>query len=173
MAATLESQILNELASSPIENSATWAAQHNFDHNEVVGCIKSLMCDAYVVLTMHEALGWAATEEGMQYAAAGAPEAQVFNAVPAAGGLSLEELNAMVPCAKVGVAQAMQRKWIAVDKSSGGARVVRTVEAVEDSVQIALRALVAASGTTPDALVLDPDFVRVRWPHGCAGVRRP
>jgi phenylalanyl-tRNA synthetase alpha chain len=151
----MESQILGELASSPIENSAAWAAQHKLDHNEVVGCIKSLLCDGYVVLAMHEALGWAATEEGVQYAAAGAPEAQVFNAVPAAGGMLLEELNALIPCAKVGVAQAMQRKWIAVDKSSGAARVLRTVEAVEDSVQNALQALSLASAATPELQVLD------------------
>jgi phenylalanyl-tRNA synthetase alpha chain len=151
----MESQILNTLAGSAIDNSASWAAQHKLDHNEVVGCIKSLMCDGYVTLTMHEVLGWAATEEGVQYAATGSPEAQVFNAVPPSGGILLEDLNSLLPCAKVGVAQAMQRKWISVDKSSGAARVIRSVASVEDVVQGALQALSVASAAAPELQVLD------------------
>jgi len=43
----------------------------------------------------------------------------------------------------VGFKQAMQSKWVAIDKSGGEPKVVRKVEAIEDRVLAMLTALAA------------------------------
>lgn len=68
------------------------------------------------------------TPEAEAYLTAGSPEAQLFAAVPAEG-VSLATVKATLSpeVADVGFKQAMQQKWVALDKSGGEPRIVRKV----------------------------------------------
>ncbi len=68
------------------------------------------------------------TAEAEAYLTAGSPEAQLFAAVPPEG-VTMAALKAALPAevSDVGFKQAMQQKWVALDKSGGEPRVVRMV----------------------------------------------
>lgn len=68
------------------------------------------------------------TAEAEAYLTAGSPEAQLFAAVPPEG-VAMSALKASLPgeVSDVGFKQAMQQKWVALDKSGGEPRVVRKV----------------------------------------------
>jgi hypothetical protein len=68
------------------------------------------------------------TSEAEAYLTAGSPEAQLFAAVPAEG-VSLATVKATLSpeVADVGFKQAMQQRWVALDKSGGEPRIVRKV----------------------------------------------
>jgi len=86
------------------------------------------------------------TEEGRSYLGTGSPEFQVFQAVPFDGGISQADLKANLgPVADHGFRQAMQLKWVRIDKSSGTAMVVRATASVEDKVLLLLKALAAGN----------------------------
>jgi len=68
------------------------------------------------------------TPEAEAYLTAGSPEAQLFAAVPPEG-VTLAAVKASLPpeVSDVGFKQAMQQKWVALDKSGGEPRIVRKV----------------------------------------------
>lgn len=117
---------LNE--SGELADSGEFATRIGADHNAVVGTIKSLLAAEMIVTTDIDHFRYALTEEAEGYLQAGSPEAQVFHAVPPSG-LTLAELKAKLPgeLGDVGFKQAMQQKWMALDKSQGEPRVVRKV----------------------------------------------
>jgi phenylalanyl-tRNA synthetase alpha chain len=89
------------------------------------------------------------TPEAESYLAAGSPEVQVFNAIPSEGGIPMATIKEQLgPVGELGFRQAMQLKWVAIDKSSGAPLVVRKMASVEDKAVEQLRAVVAA----PEAL---------------------
>lgn len=69
------------------------------------------------------------TPEAEAYLTAGSPEAQLFAAVPPGEGLALAAAKASLPqeVSDVGFRQAMQQKWVALDKSGAEPRIVRKV----------------------------------------------
>jgi phenylalanyl-tRNA synthetase alpha chain len=71
------------------------------------------------------------------YLTAGSPEAQLFAAVPAEG-VTLASVKASLPpeVADIGFKQAMQQKWVALDKSGGEPRIVRKVGKMGDLAQL-------------------------------------
>jgi hypothetical protein len=68
------------------------------------------------------------TAEAEAYLTSGSAEAQLFAAVPPEG-VAMATLKAALPAevSDVGFKQAMQQKWVALDKSGGEPRVVRKV----------------------------------------------
>ena len=64
MESNIEHVLLTQLASGPIENSLEFALHHKYDHNEVVGNLKSLEMDNFVELSQKENKLWVLTEEG-------------------------------------------------------------------------------------------------------------
>ena len=82
------------------------------------------------------------TEEGQSYLDQGAlPEAMVFKLVAGSSGVSLVDLKKQLGQAgDVGFKQAMQQKWVGIDKSSGQPLVVAKVDMIEDA---GLRVLMA------------------------------
>eukprot|EP00199_Chlamydomonas_sp_CCMP681_P000662 CAMPEP_0119107318 /NCGR_PEP_ID=MMETSP1180-20130426/9635_1 /TAXON_ID=3052 ORGANISM="Chlamydomonas cf sp, Strain CCMP681" /NCGR_SAMPLE_ID=MMETSP1180 /ASSEMBLY_ACC=CAM_ASM_000741 /LENGTH=494 /DNA_ID=CAMNT_0007092789 /DNA_START=101 /DNA_END=1585 /DNA_ORIENTATION=+ len=123
-------------------DSGVWASSIHADHPAVVGMIKSLQASEMVEVQDIDHFKWALTEEAQGYLQAGAPEAQVFNAVPAEG-ITMPALKALLPgeVGDVGIKQAMQQKWIATDKSSGEVRLVRKVASIEDKTLSMLKAV--------------------------------
>lgn len=144
----LESIVLKAIdADGSIEDSGEFAQRCNIeDHNEVVGVLKSLESYDFIVLKERSNTAYILTEEGRSYLEAGAmPEAKVFAAVlarasnPMGIGDLKKELGAGV--ADVGFKQAMQQKWVAIDKSSGQPLVVPKVESIEDVALEMLKAI--------------------------------
>ncbi|KAI8467957.1 MAG: tRNA synthetases class II core domain (F)-domain-containing protein [Monoraphidium minutum] len=151
-AADIEGLLLKQLDRDGALDSGEFAAANGWEHNAVVGVIKSLEAAEMVVTQDVPHSKHVVRPEAEAYATAGSPEAQVFAAVPAGGGLTLAELKAALPgdVADLGFRQAMQQKWVATDKSSGEPRVVRKVEAVVDTVAAQLAALMSG-GELPAA----------------------
>ena len=117
----------------------TWdlAIKLNIDHQILVGVVKSLLVDRYVVEEPLSTTYWTLTAEGEQVVAQGSPEIQVLNAVPT-DGISLSELQtALGEIAKIGMGVCMKNKWIKKD----GDKVVRLAENVKDDTATALRAV--------------------------------
>ncbi|KAF5837016.1 hypothetical protein DUNSADRAFT_4989 [Dunaliella salina] len=125
-----------------IPDSGEFASSINENHNVVVGQIKSLQASEMVSVTDIDHFRWALTDEAQNYLRNGSPEVQVLNAIPAEG-LPMADLKAKVPAdvADIGFKQAMQQKWLSMDKSSGAPQIVRKVDAVEDKTQQLLQAV--------------------------------
>jgi len=134
--ATIKS-LIQELGE--IADSVKLAQDKQWDHDKLVGVIKSLQADGQVDTTQSKIEGWKLTAEGEKYAKEGAPEAQVFNLLKAKGALAndaiTQELGADV--AKAGTGAAMKNKWISVDKATKQMQVA--VDSITDTVQADLR----------------------------------
>ena len=114
-----------------------------------MGVLKSLESCDFVILSDIPNTAYTLTSEGASYVEANAsPEAQVFKAVAdahAAGTpatvASLKEGLGSV--ADIGFKQAMQQKWVMVDKSGGAPVMVPKVDMVEDTALHMLKAVEA------------------------------
>ncbi|KXZ54325.1 hypothetical protein GPECTOR_5g409 [Gonium pectorale] len=151
--ADLEASLLQALnAQECIADSGEFAKSAGVDHMVLVGTIRSLQASEMIVAEDIDHFRYALTEESQGYLTAGSPEAQVFNAVTPGEGITLAELKAKVPgeAGDVGFKQAMQQRWLALDKAAGEPRVVRKVDSIEDRTQ-ALLADVAAGREIPKA----------------------
>lgn len=145
----IESAVLAYLGEhDSIANSGEFAATVlSVDHNALVGVLKSLDSYAFVQLAEIKQEAYQLTEEGKSYVASGAsPEAQFFEAVRAASAsgspASVAELKSSLGAvADVGMKQAMQQRWVAIDKSSGVPVVVPKVDNVDDTTLVLLAAL--------------------------------
>ena len=126
----LEELILSTLSSgNEIADSWTFAEQHQQPHQAIVGAIKSLLVDAYVVDEPITSTFWVLTEEGSEIVAKGSPEYQVFQAIPADGGISVTELNKLCgDVAKIGLGPCMKSKWLKKD----GENILRIATSVVD-----------------------------------------
>lgn len=138
--ADLEQRLLHSLNAADIGDSGDYATAHGLDHNALVGTIKSLLAAEMIEAKDIEHFKYVLTDESKAYLESGSPEAQVFHAVPAEG-LSLAELKVKVPgdVGDVGFKQAMQQKWLALDKSGGEPKIVRKVDSIDDRTQQLLR----------------------------------
>jgi len=114
-----------------IANSIELAKELGWDHEKLVGVIKSLQGDGQVETTSTKVEGYKWTSEAEKYAKVGSPEAQVFNLLKAKGPLAADgiaqELDA--DTAKAGQSAAMKNKWISVDKAT------KKMQAAADSIE--------------------------------------
>jgi phenylalanyl-tRNA synthetase alpha chain len=134
-----------------IENSLDLAGEHGWDHEKLVGVLKSLEADSCVTNTPTSVKSWKVTEEGQRVLDAGSPEVLVFNLVKRKGQASKEDLEGDLGAevSKVGLGAAMKNKWIAVDAS----KTMRpAVDAVKDECQAELRALESLDAKKVEAL---------------------
>ena len=148
----LEQLILSTLASgNDIADSWVFAEEHNQDHQTLVGAIKSLLVDAYVVDAPITSSFWVLTDEGSDIAKNGSPEFQVYKAVPSEG-INVVDLNASLgEVAKIGLGPCMKNKWLKKD----GDRIVRLVDDVKDETASSLAGIAdpnSASKTSEDDL---------------------
>ena len=90
----MEGEILSELhAKNLIEDSYEFAHGRGVEHTALVGHLKSLAMDEYVVLSQLERKQWVLTNEGQEYLQQGTPEYRLFKLIPADTGVSKEELS--------------------------------------------------------------------------------
>ena len=66
---------------APIANTLEFAKSEGLDHHAVVGSLKSLAADNYVVMEAEDHESWKLSEEGALAADQGSPEARVFSMV--------------------------------------------------------------------------------------------
>ncbi|KAG7353574.1 phenylalanyl-tRNA synthetase subunit alpha [Nitzschia inconspicua] len=139
-----ETAILTFLSASPetvIEDTYPWSQSSNLDHKTVVGAIKSLLADKYVVVENLETSFYSFTEEGQSILDNGSQEILVLKALNEAGKLSIPDLQAKVgkDVAKIGMGNCMKAKWI---KKDGQDLVpVAKEDEVEDTVRKQLQGL--------------------------------
>ncbi|CAI5744977.1 unnamed protein product [Peronospora destructor] len=102
-------------------------------HELVVGVMKSLLVDAFVVDTERSTSFYVLQDEAKLILKRGSPEIQVYHAIPVTGidRMSLETaVSATI--LKVGQGACMKKKWIRLDKNDG--KFYRNVEHVQDEV---------------------------------------
>ena len=133
-------------ATGAIADTYDFARANNLSHELVVGVMKSLLVDAFVADTARATSFYVLKPEATLFLAQGAPEIQVYHAIPVPHGLDRADVEAAVGAAtfKVGLAVCMKNRWIRLDKSTG--RLYRNVEAVQDDVVALLRRVEAAHG---------------------------
>ena len=157
MSESAENSILKFLSTSPtacIEDTYTWSesSEAKLDHKAVVGGVKSLLVDAYLIAEELTTSFYVLTAEGEQVVANGSQEMIVFAAVnKSEGGLTMPELQAAVGknICKVGMGNCMKNKWL---KKQGDKLVsIKAEGEVSDSVQASLNALKEKDGAV-DAL---------------------
>lgn len=136
-----------------IADSNELAQQNNWDHDKVVGIIKSLWSDGRVETDSKKMEGWKMTAEGEEYCKDGAPEARVFNAVQASSAaVTKEAIEAAVGAAvaKVGIGAAIKNGWLSLDKATKAFTCSKP--SVTDDVQKDLASLASLSKEKIDAL---------------------
>jgi len=151
MAAEMKTALAEHLkGNDTIADSERLANEKGWDHDVLVGAIKSLQAEEQVVATAMKREGWKLTAEGEEYAANGSPEVQVFNFVKAKGTVSNKDIDeALGALAKVGLGTAMKNKWVSIDKAKA---VSAARDAVKDEVQEDLKKLDSLDKAKLDAL---------------------
>jgi phenylalanyl-tRNA synthetase alpha chain len=130
----LEPLILSTLAKeNEISDTYTFSQKTGIDHQMLVGVVKSLLVDRYVVDEPLSTTYWTLTEEGKEVLLRGSAEVQVYNAVPPEGseGLTLAELNERVGSSevvKIGLGVCMKNKWL----KKAGDKIVRAASSIKD-----------------------------------------
>ena len=90
----IEGLILKELSEKElIEDSYNFSSKHQIEHAELVGNLKSLSMDEYVLLSQLEKKQWVLTKEGLEYMNLGTPEYRLYQAIPAEGGILKDQLT--------------------------------------------------------------------------------
>lgn len=134
-----------------IADSGVLANEQGWDHERLVGVLKSLEADLRVTSTPTKLEGWKFTAEGEKYSVEGSPESQVFNLVKSRGSVTKEVIEQELgEAGKVGVGAAMKNKWIALNKETKEFATV--CESTSDDVQADLRALASLSKDKIEAL---------------------
>ena len=164
MSEACENAILAHLASSDdakISDTYEWAGANGFDHNDVVGAVKSLMVDNYLQASDLATNFFVLTPEAEGILSNGSQEMLVLAALLESGsdaGLSVAELQAKVgsDVCKIGMGNCMKNKWAKKD----GDRIVpiKKLDEVSDDVRASLKTLVDAEGRV-DALDDKVNFV--------------
>lgn len=145
MTEACEAAILKHLSSSPdavIEDTFPWAEANKLTHTAVVGAVKSLSADEYVVSENLATSFYTISKEAEGILENGAQEMLVLRALVEKGPLSMPALQEAVgkPVAKIGMGNCMKNKW--VKKDGADLVALKTLDEVEDEVQNALKKLV-------------------------------
>eukprot|EP00440_Ansanella_granifera_P015029 gb/GFBE01016336.1/.p1 GENE.gb/GFBE01016336.1/~~gb/GFBE01016336.1/.p1 ORF type:complete len:505 (+),score=162.63 gb/GFBE01016336.1/:1-1515(+) len=153
MAADMKGQLIDYLkANSSIADTEALCKEKGWNHDTLVGAVKSLLAEEQVTATSMKREGWKLTGEGEDVCAKGAPEVQVFNFVKSKGApVPNADLDAALgSVSKIGLGAAMKNKWVAIDKATKA--VSTAVDSVEDEVQKDLKNLASLEKAKLDAL---------------------
>jgi hypothetical protein len=149
----LESLLLAAAAGNGvIADTWPWTLDRGLDHDAVVGAMKSLMVDGYLVASNLSVEFWVLTEEAGGYVAQGSPEAQVFCAL-AEGAMDEAALTARLgeSLVKVGVGKCLKSKWVSRDKATG--TYSRLLPAIERD-ELVEQLVAVRDGSVADAALL-------------------
>ena len=154
-AETIEVAVLTALSSSEdiaIPDTFPWSVSQRLDHLKVIGAIKSLEADHYVLTEPLSTSFYESTAQGQSVLDdGGSQEVMVLKALIEAGGLSMPDLQQVVgkDVSKIGMANCMKEKWI---KKEGDKLVpIVALDAIEDKAYKLLQSLIEKKGAE-DAL---------------------
>mmetsp|Transcript_2367 Transcript_2367/g.4408 ORF Transcript_2367/g.4408 Transcript_2367/m.4408 type:complete len:509 (+) Transcript_2367:73-1599(+) len=158
MSDAIEEAILNHLSTASdavIQDTFPWAASNNFDHNAVVGSVKSLSVEAYVSATELSTSFYTLSEEAQSVLMHGSHEVRVLKALIEAGrdGLTMADLQSKVEgkdVCKIGMGNCMKNKWVKKD----GDKLVALLDVndVTDETQVQLQKVQDANGVLEGVL---------------------
>ena len=135
----LPERILQSIDASKISevDSIVLSEEYGFDHQKIVGGIKSLQSLGEVIECQSYSIkNWQLTEEGELMVKNGSHEAVIFENVPVDTGIAQPDLMKKVgSIGKVGFSKAMSAGWITIDKSGGKPVVKRKVDSIADNVK--------------------------------------
>jgi phenylalanyl-tRNA synthetase alpha chain len=139
----IESLVLSYVsANGEIVDTYDFAVLNQLDHQEVIGAVRSLMVDQYLVDEPLSVTLWSPTDEGKEVISKGSPEIQVLQAIPA-DGITVANLNKLLgETAKIGVGVCMKNKWI----QKKGEMLMTTGKEVIDETQKVLQQVQETSG---------------------------
>ena len=132
----LEKQLLRDVQRCGGVDSAQFASKTECDAKRIVGIIKSLAASNMVIFSETDKSKVNLTEEAMSFIESGSPEARAFEHVKKQGGngVPLPEFKKLEKTiSEVGFKQAMQQKWLAMDKATNS--VVAKVDEITDTCQ--------------------------------------
>lgn len=117
-----EAAILSALESGAAVTTLAVAAGGGFEHEVIVGSMKSLEADKYLVATPGVEEGWKITEDAQRVLRDGqTAEWAVYQLLPASGGVTeaslADKLGAELTAR--GKGKAMGNKWVSYDKATG------------------------------------------------------
>jgi phenylalanyl-tRNA synthetase alpha chain len=142
----LEQILLNTVGKDEkIDDTWELSRELNIDHQKLVGAVKSLLVDRYLLEEPLSTSYWELTAEGLEVANQGAPEIHVMSKIPSEG-ISLASLNEALGeiTVKLGMGVCMKNKWI----QKKGDLLVPLLADVEDSVSNILKSILADSSAT-------------------------
>ena len=168
----MEDAVRAQLASGGvIEDTVPFAEAKGFEHTSLIGVCKSLAANDFIACANLSKNVVRLSAEGKTVASGGSPEAAVFALVPASGTIPQDKLAAAAgPAAKVGLAKAVQNKWLEVTKEEGAKVVKRAVASIVDAVQQQLQALEAAGD---QEAAIPADALAMLKKRNLIAVRRP
>ena len=150
MTEVCEEAILGHLAQADdavIEDTYPWSKERAMlDHAAVVGALKSLDADGFIVMEPLSTSFFALSKEGEDIVANGSQEMIVLKALQGAGAMSIPDLQGAVgmEVAKIGMGNCMKSKWIKKEKDGSLVSIVKSEEVV-DEVQVQLKTLADAN----------------------------
>ncbi|CAH0490689.1 unnamed protein product [Peronospora farinosa] len=117
-----------------VVDTYAFSLSNGLSHELVVGVMKSLLVDAFVVDTEHSTSFYVLKDEAKVILKSGSPEIQVYHAIPVTEGIDRHSLETAVRASilKVGQGVCMKNKWIRLDKNDG--KFYRNVAHVKDEV---------------------------------------
>lgn len=119
----VESILLKTIESSEIADTFPWSALIGADHSLVVGTMKSLEAEGYLLAKSISMESYALTEEADRYVKFGSPEAQLFKVIADAGPVGSDESGLKVlageEAVKIGLGKCLKNKWVTRDKGTG------------------------------------------------------
>lgn len=106
----------------PVPHSLEWARASALSHDVVVGCLKSLSAAQVVALRQFDVIEQQLTAEGEQVAREGAPEYQLWSALPEGGTRTRADVLTVFGGSedrlKIALGQAMKEKWVTLNKGA-------------------------------------------------------
>lgn len=139
-----EQLILSTLAArGDIPDSWNLASEYGLDHQVIVGAIKSLLVDSYVIDDQISTSFWTLTDEGSEIIANGSPEMQVYTTIPAEGINVIDLQSKLGDVAKIGLGPCMKNKWL----KKQGDMILKLVDNVKDETSEQLASLASNSST--------------------------
>lgn len=143
-ASTCEESILSYLSTSPdttITDTYPWSNELKLDHNAVVGAVKSLAGDEYVIISELTSSFYTLSNEAMDVLTNGSQEIIVLSALiqtetdassssSSSSGLTMPELQSKVGknVCKIGMGNCMKNKWVKKD----GDKIIPIITSMDD-----------------------------------------
>eukprot|EP01125_Pyxidicula_operculata_P006331 TRINITY_DN219_c0_g1_i1.p1 TRINITY_DN219_c0_g1~~TRINITY_DN219_c0_g1_i1.p1 ORF type:complete len:509 (-),score=125.57 TRINITY_DN219_c0_g1_i1:120-1646(-) len=147
-----------------IENTRTWAESNNYDHDTVVGVIKSLNANEIACLENVEKIELRLSDEARGVVNNGSLEVILWESIPVDGKVNKKDLLSAFQgnekTLSIALGQAMKLKWVTVEKQGEDQFLSRKEKVVKDELRSQLKLL--TEGKFDDVTEKDKDQLKKR-----------